>query len=308
MKLSYKLCFLIGIMSLFISSCIDEDYEDCPTALMVSFYSKTPCRTDTVYPEQIKNITLCIFNSQDILVSHQELKDVNLHKGFSEKVEVPEGLYTALAWSGLNNTYYDITNLQNGATSKSELLFRLKRTQENAIAIDGTNLYQGESRAVYIESGNSQPSSKHVSVNLLEVTNRITVTVEGLEGDMADYEIAIEADNGSMNIDGTIAQDEVLQYPSQYINSEILEAKFTLLKLETGHHNMLIIRHKETGVELYKGNLLGTLLLKNPEVNLNCDHDFTINFTAKDQCNCGTYVIAEIFVNDWLVHSYETDI
>ncbi|MFC4677192.1 FimB/Mfa2 family fimbrial subunit, partial [Dysgonomonas termitidis] len=88
----------------------------------------------------------------------------------------------------------------------------------------------------------------------------------------------------------------------------LLEARLTILKLATGCNTSLVIRNRADNSELYRGDLLGTLLLKNPEVNLACDHDFTIRFTAKDQCRCGTYMITEIWVNNWLVHSYTTDL
>jgi hypothetical protein len=67
----------------------------------------------------------------------------------------------------------------------------------------------------------------------------------------------------------------------------------------------LVVFHKASGKELYRGDLLGTLLLKNPNVNLACDHDFVVRFTTEDKCDCGTYTIMEIWVNNWLVHSYE---
>jgi hypothetical protein len=80
------------------------------------------------------------------------------------------------------------------------------------------------------------------------------------------------------------------------------------MSLTTGFDNTLVVRHRGSGAELYRGDLLGTLLLKNPGVNLACDHDFTIRFTTADRCDCGTYTVMEIWVNRWLVHSYETDL
>jgi len=142
---------------------------------------------------------------------------------------------------------------------------------------------------------------------MLEVTNRITISVEGLaQPDL--YQILIESNAGSMNIDGTLASDDTLQYiPNDSEETDPPEATFTLLKLSTGYENTIVIRDTTSGTEIYRGSLLGALILKNPEVNLACDHDFTIRFTAEDPCDCGTYVITEIHVNEWLVHSYETE-
>ena len=58
-----------------------------------------------------------------------------------------------------------------------------------------------------------------------------------------------------------------------------------------------------------QGDLLGTVLLKNDNVNLACDNDFNVKFVIKDKClNCGTYICWAIYVNDWQIHSYETEL
>lgn len=311
MKLKRKPVLLIYILILsFLSACdsLFEDGVDCIQGVNVSFYSKTQCDTDTVYPVQIKDISLCIFDKDGILVSYQKSNDLTLQKSYSQRIEVNGGLYTVVAWSGLDNDHYELASLQTGATKKHDLLFRLKRAAGVASSIEGRRVYYGESPAVYVEQATGpEPIFENTSVNMLEITNRVTVIVEGLTR-AEDYQIEIESDNGSMNVDGSIAQDEVLEHDAEHIFREReMEGTFTLLKLETGHNNTLIIKSRLDGRELYRGSLLGTLLLKNPEVNLACDHDFTIRFTAEDQCNCGTYTITKIWVNNWLVHSYDTE-
>lgn len=44
-------------------------------------------------------------------------------------------------------------------------------------------------------------------------------------------------------------------------------------------------------------------------VNLECDNDFNINVVIKDYCvECWTHFSCSIYVNDWLVHSYSTEL
>ncbi|SHE90800.1 Fimbrillin-A associated anchor protein Mfa1 and Mfa2 [Dysgonomonas macrotermitis] len=309
MKLSCKYILLAGAIALtLLSGCIKDSYEDCISDLNVYFYSKTSCQLDTVYPEQINDITLCVFDENGVLVSHQQKNNIELANGYTEKIQVYNGLYTVLAWSGIDNSYFDVNDLQDGVTKKSDLLFRLKRIQNLASSIQGVKVYYGERPSILVEAKNSKPVSVKVPVNLLEVTNRLTITIEGLAESPDDYEISIESNNGSMNVNGTIAKDDTIKHEAVTTSEAgVLKAEFTLLKLETGYNNTIVIKNKADGTELYRGSLLGTLLLKNPEVNLNCDHDFTIKFTTKDQCSCGTYTIMEIWVNNWLVHSYSTE-
>lgn len=310
MKLNDKSILLVAIVfSMILFGCIKDDYDDCTQGINIHFYSKTSCQADTVYPE-VDVMTLCVFDKDGVLATYQQKDGLALNKDYTESIEINSGLYTVVAWTGLDDSNYDINGLQNGVTKKHDLLFRLKRLQNQAYSIDGTEIYYGESPAVYVSKAeDSQSIFENTAVNLFEQTNRLTVSVEGLDiTNLDNYEITIESDNGSMNLDGTIASDGILVYNGEYIDTPgILEAKFTLLKLETGNENTIVIKDKLNNTELYRESLLGTLLLKNPEVNLNCDHDFTIRFTAKDQCQCGTYTIMEIWVNNWLVHSYDTD-
>lgn len=310
-----KLCLqsVLSISIIFclflLSGCIKEDDEcNYSQKLTVSLYSKSLCETDTVYPAGVKDITLCVFDNNDVLVTYVHKEGVTLKKGYTEEISVSgKGIHTVVAWSGIHTQYFDINQLQPGKTTKKDWLFHLKRSQHIAVSMEGVQVYSGESRAFYLDGGVSG-ISEHTSVNLQEITNRLTISVEGLDRNEEEYEVYIESNNGSMNVGGSLAEDETVRYdPVTSPNGGRINEKFYLLKLETGHNNTIVIRNKISGKELYKGSLLGTLLLKNPEVDLSCDHDFTIKFTTQDQCECGTYTIKEIWVNNWLVHSYDTE-
>lgn len=311
MKLFFRYIVPISIVFILFSlaGCIKEDGDDCYQELEVSLYSKSPCETDTIYPAGIKDVTLCVFDKNDILSAYVRKEGIILRKGYSEVLKLTsQGLYTVVAWSGMNASHLELNGLELGKTKKDDLIFRLKRLQGVVAFMNAKQIYFGESRAIYAGDETSGSLVK-VPVNLQEVTNRLTISVEGLDENAGEYEVYIEADNGAMRLDGTIAKDEVVKYnPIASSDGGQLTAEFSLLKLETGHNITIVIRNATTGKELYRGSLLGTLLLKNPEVDLNCDHDFTIRFTTQDQCDCGIYVIHEIWVNNWLVHSYDTEL
>ncbi len=310
MKLRYPFLFsATAILTTLFAGCIKDDLDDCPPdtqGLQISFYSKTLCQLDTTYLDTVTNLWIGVFDQNDLLVSQQQKDTLIMSRNTTEIIAVNPGLYTVIAWSGIDSVSFDRRTLQNGVTSKKDLLFRLTRTDERASIPQNTALYHGESPAVYLDNNASEYT--RTSVNMLETTNRLTITVEGLTEDATDYEIFIESNNGSMNLNGTVAPDATLVFESDLQSeSGILHAEFTLLKLETGLDQMIVIRNKANQSELFRGSLLGTLLLKNPEVNLHCDHDFTIAFTAEDQCDCGTYILTEIWVNNWLVHSYDKE-
>lgn len=296
------------IVSVLFAGCIKDDYADCAQGIRVSFYSQSPCQAERSYPEQIKDLTLFVFDKNEVLVAYKQLSTVELKKDFSQVIETESGMYSVLTWAGLTPELYEIADPQVGVTQKKTLLLRLRRAAQIASSIADIRLYFGGSALTYVpDAGEEGTVYEDVSVNMQEVTNRLEISVEGLPN-VQDYEVAIESNNGAMNVNGTIATDELITHTSQATDeSGVLHAHFTLLKLVTGYTNTLVIRDKLHGTELYRASLLGTLLLKNPAVNLDCDHDFTIKFTTKDQCSCGTYTIMEVWVNNWLVHSYETE-
>lgn len=288
--------------------CIKDDYADCSQGIRVTFYSRTPCQAEATYPEQIKDISLFVFDKDEVLVSYKQLNVAKLQSNFSQVIETESGMHSVVAWAGLTPELYDIVNPEIGVTQKQTLLFRLKRIAQIGLSIDNTRVYCGESAFVYVADAEDEGSVyQDVSVNMQEVTNRLDVTVEGLPN-VQDYEVTIESNNGAMNVDGSLAKDDLITHTSMLTDeSGVLRARFTLLKLAVGYNHTIVIRDKLHDKELYRASLLGTLLLKNPSVNLDCDHDFLIQFTTKDQCDCGTYTIMEIWVNNWLVHSYETE-
>ncbi|MCD7970186.1 MAG: FimB/Mfa2 family fimbrial subunit [Alistipes sp.] len=294
--------------------CVNQSYntDDCQTeqGLEVSFFSQSRCQDDALYPEDISQMSVFVFDGNGLLAYHRTLSDITLGEDYTLSIPTDPGLYWVVAWAGLDGDYLDISEPQDGVTRKDDLLFAIKRTDGTAGQLPDVPVYFGESAAVYVDPGenSSEEEYRAVGINLLEITNRITVSVEGLPTDSVDYAITIEADNGSMDYDGSILYDDVLVYePSLTYGDASVEGEFTLLKLETGFNYYIVVSNIISGTELYRGSLLGTLLLKNPEVDLNCDHDFTIRFTAEDQCDCGTYTIVEIWVNNWLVHSYDTE-
>ncbi len=306
MSVVHKLILFAGIV-LILSGCVGEDRDECGSQwLNIHFYSKNSCRADTVYPAEIHTVLFGIFNAEGILATSYEKKNIQIQSGYFEPVEVAPGDYSVIAWSGIDNANYDIFPLQNGITTKEDLLFRLKRVQNQANSITGTYVFFGESPVVSVpENSGRNDVFERVDVNMQEITNRITVSLEDVpSGD--EFEIIILSDNGSMNVNGIIANDDIINYPAVYsLEEKSIHADFTVLKLQSNRINTLIIRNITAGTEIYNGDLLNALILKNPDIDLSCDHDFVIRFTLEEQN--GTYAIANVYINGWLLHSYNTN-
>jgi hypothetical protein len=286
-----------------------ENTEGCPQGIELTFYSKTPCQPQRSYPTEISDLRTYVFDESGVLSSLGHAPEARISEDYVQSIEARNGLYTVVAWSGVDGETFDMAAPVVGVTTKEDVLFSLRNAGGRAASYNNHRVFYGESEAVYLPDPALYGSVfKEVAVNMEEITNRITVEVEGLP-DPDDYEVAIESGVGAVSLGGEQISGPEMEYlPVVHPASDELVASFTMMNLTTGFDTMLVVRHKETGQELYRGDLLGTLLLKNPSVNLACDHDFTIRFTTADSCGCGTYTVMEIWVNRWLVHSYETDL
>lgn len=310
MKLSRNSLFFIGItLCLFLSGCIRDylDDDECVEGggLTVTLYSQSPCQTDSVLPDFVYDIVVAVFDENNVLVSHHLDSEIVLTKDFSTQMNLLSGSYSVVVWTGIIDDPYVVTyDLENGITHKNDLLFHIDRSRKIAEAIN-KRIYYGEASVTHTEEVSRRFEYTKIGVNLLEVTNRFTVEMEGLSDHVEDYEIVMESDNGAMYINGRIADDELITYePVVVIADGIIHAQFTLLKIDRSHINTLIIRNKIDGTELFRGDLLEALLLKNPQLDLNCDHDFTLHFLFDEAYD----TITKIWVNNWLVHSHNTEL
>ena len=287
---------------------IFDEMLDCPQGVYLKFYSKTPCDTDTIYPADISNLNVFVFDENDRFVADYTEENVTLSSGYEMLIPIyPHGKYSFVAWANVDN-HYEMKNLQQGTTTKENLLLQLKQSAGMAVDLKGETLYAGTSDHVFLPDPESVLGAfyEHTSIRLTQYVNRIDVIVEGFAVPQ-DYKVEITMRNGDYAVNGDILLNgDAMQYPPEYsYGDSTLTAKFNTLKLETGYDDWLTLKGKEDEV-LYHEDLLGTLLLQNPDVNLSCDHDFVIRFKVKE--NDDTYVVTEVWVNDWLIHSYDTEI
>ena len=305
MKIENKhLLILLVALSMGFSSCdswLFDSTSGCDMGVYIHLYSKTPCEVDTIYPTSITDYSIFLFDEQNRLAAIKRAKTESL--GSDNKVQIPlltPGLYSAVAWAGVPVEFIE-SQLRLGETHKKELFIKLKESE--AISLQKSlALYVGQSEPFLVGYGDEIDTYKVASVNLRELSNRVQVSIEGI-ADAELYQVSIESMNGSYSLLGEVIKDKSINYLPylREVTDDRLTESFTILKLVTGYQSVLTIKREEE--VLYQEDLLGTLLLKNPMVNLKCDNDFIVKFKVRESCAC-----VEIWVNDWLIHSYETEV
>lgn len=313
--------FALGTIFWGCDSLIFDDLADCPQGVYVKFYSMTPCETDSTFIGNVASLTVFAFDENDKLVASATQQNPTLSRDFEVLMPVQNGNYSFVGWAGENDKF-TLGSFTNGTTTKKDVMLTLKSASGVAEQLNGTQVWQGESPTVFLPDPVEYGSLyKHTAVNLQEVTNRVEVIVEFDEATMKDYDtnelhVDVSSANGVLRIDGTMPQNSpVLTYPSLNTVRDEHSAtwNYSMLDLATGYKNNLHIYYtgNEEQETVFNGDLIAMILLAANEggVNLDCDNDFTIKVIIKDYCvECWTHFSCAIYVNDWLVHSYSTEL
>lgn len=317
--------FALGTIFWGCNSLVYDDLADCPQGVYVKFYSMTPCASDSMFIGSVASLTLFAFDENNKLVTSVTQSNVTLSRNFEVKMPVSNGNFTFVAWAGINDKF-TVPSFINGTTTKKDVMLTLKSASGVAANLDGTQVWQGESPVVYLpDPALSGSLYKHTAINLKEVTNRVKVVVEFDKQTMKEYDteklqVEVSSDNATLRIDGSMPYNEpVLTTPlngSTYADN-IATWDFSMLALKTGYKNKLHIFYTGNKAEaetVFNGDLIAMILLaaQNGAANLDCENDFTIKVFIKDYCvECwekDTYFSCAIYVNDWLIHSYQTEL
>lgn len=327
-NLKIKLLMSLSILGVIFGGCdslIYDNLEDCPQGVYVKFYSMTPCETDSTFIGDVTALSVFAFDENDKLVITHQQQNASLTRDFEVLMPVSNGNYTFVAWAGVNDNF-TVESFTPGTTTKQDVMMTLKMNDSKAVQLGNHKVWQGESRTVNMpDPAVTGALYKHTAVNLREVTNRVKLIVEFDRTTMKeklpkDLRVKVSSANNSMHIDGATKRNGApIEYPAQdvVITDDVGEWNYSLLDLVTGMSNNLKITLEEEGDNsgeekiVFDGDLIASILLRAVDkgVSLDCENDFEVRFEIKDYCvECWTHFSCNIYVNDWLVHSYSTDL
>lgn len=299
-------------VGLFSGCTIYDDWRDCDTGVYLSFYNQTMCSVEQEPLVELKNISILAFGEDGQLARQFQHTDLKWNEKGEVYLPLLKGNYQLFVWTGLDHQF-TISKLQNTDTSKA-LLYSLKQNKDKATLDASTQVMMGSLEGVRVVGPESIHASRLYQVNLLEQTNHLTFILEldeSIQEDINNFELIISSSNGSAWVNGEmpLGLDPLIYQTKRKITNNVLTENVTVLQLKAGYNNIITIRHKQSGNIIYQADLLGSILYKTPNVNLACENHFNLKFTLKDKCSdCYTYICSSIWVNDWQIHSYETDL
>ena len=324
-------------------SMFHDDLDNCPQAVYVKLYNTT-CKADSIGLNNQSNVHLLAFDEDNKLAASAELKDIDLgnkQKGFTEvrlpiKSDTPDQdrVYNIYAWTGVNGKFSAEAKIGD---KKDQVFASLRSGAESQyVNLGSDRVYFGQAgRSVVLKNPAKNGSQEdHIAVPVGELTYRLNVSVvldKSMLGrknppSIREFGLQINSGNGTYNYDGTHAINSAINGyqpngPVVY-NDTALVAKYTVMDLQTGLGSQVRISHSKNGqtrdVEMpidIQHDLIAAILAyaSKPEnkfsFNLNCEHDIDLKFLIKDKCDgCGQYMCTGVFINDWLVHTFDTEL
>lgn len=221
MKMWTLMLATIGASMTSCDAILDEEDVDCSVEYRVKFKYDNNMKFADAFANEVKSVTLYAFDEEGKFVYQRtEQGDMLAEDGYSMPVEVEPGDYNLVTWGGLENEEsFAVPVLTEGVSTIADLDCKMNRQYLNRAA-DGAAyvnkdlkpLFHGQ---VQKQSFGRAATQKIVTIPLVKNTNNIRVVLQHLSGEAVDvskFTFTIEDENGLMNYDNSLKDDEELTY------------------------------------------------------------------------------------------------
>mgnify|MGYP001661118679 CR=1 FL=1 len=332
---SLSLAILCGLLVTSCDNAIYDDEGDCTAHYRVAFRYDRNMKWADAFPHEVEAVTLHLLDEDgNVVWQRSEDGEPLMYEGYTMDVDVAPGRYSLLAWAGDENQHsFEIGT--TGRSGNAELTARLIREREEsgeAISKEQlSRLYHGYVADVEFPESEGE---HRVTVPLTKNTNYVKVILQqvaGLPLDMKDIEVTITDDNGMMEWDNSLRQDEMITYRPWAVTpiaatispedrngtkdgigtsstyTGVL-AEFTTSRLVEEHKDKdrLTVRNLATGNTIFSVKLIDFLLMVKGEYNremgnqeyLDRQDSFSLVFFLDEGHR---WVNTTIFINSWKV-------
>lgn len=336
-QFSFSLLMAMTLGSAVVScdSILGEEDVDCSVEYRVKFKYDYNMKYADAFSREVGTVTLYAFDDNGKMVYQKtEEGDVLGEEGYTMKVDLEPGDYHLITWAGLNNeASFSVPLVTAGQSSLDELQCKMDRLYSRAE--DGTaiinsklsSLWHGE---VTKQSFSRAATSQVVTVPLIKNTNSIRIILQQMDGvtvDVDNFEFTITDDNGLMNYDNKLLEDETLTYYPYYRtqgstnmgraaegednNISVAIAQITVGRLVVDQNPRLTITNKKTGEAVLSIPLVKYLLLTEAEGHemtnqeyLDRQDEYNMTFFLDENMK---WINTRIIINDWVVRFNEMD-
>ena len=338
-QFSFGLMMAVTLGSAVVScdSILDEDDVDCSVEYRVKFKYDYNMKYADAFSREVSSVALYAFDDNGKLVYQKtEAGDVLAADGYSMAVDMEPGDYHLITWAGLSDeASFSVPLITQGVSSLEELQCKMDRIYSRAadgsavVSSKLSSLWHGE---VTKQSFSRAATSQVVTVPLVKNTNSIRIILQQMDGvtvEVDKFEFTITDDNGLMNYDNKLLEDETLTYYPYYrmqggtdmgtradgdaedSNISVAIAQITVGRLVVENNPRLTITNKETGEPVLSIPLVKYLLLTEAEGHemtnqeyLDRQDEYNMTFFLDESMK---WINTSIIINDWVVRFNELD-
>lgn len=309
---NYILPLFLTLLLPILSSCIDQNFEDCPpednnNSIRVYFSQATKSSVGVLpNQEEVKDIKLFIFDEQGNYIRTERDANPTFGSNFYMTLFLDPGIYTFVSWVNLYTPYN-----QNEYSTLNEMRIYIEKDKEDTVRTNPHALFQAYQTSVTITDEKDQK----VRLSLTQDVNTINVRTKNFIPDSKDYRMSITARNGIYKFDNSFASDtEEVHYISsmQVGNDWQLSGTQNILRLsEERKDPVLKIDSPTTGDTVYKANLMDLIANINANgtvIDIDNTHvyDILITFPMRDPSH--PELDLTISINGWIVSKQNTEL
>lgn len=296
---------LIG--SLIMTSCdsFNEDLLEC--RLFVKFKYDYNMEFADAFHSQVDKVELYVFDKDGKFLFKQAEEGSMLGTGsYLMEVKLPVGQYQFMAWAGAHDSY-DITSLQAGVSSITDLKLQLKREETLIIDKELEPLWYGEINNVDFTGTTDQTEV----INLIKDTNKVRFVFQGSNEDswgvdVNAYTYEIIESNGYLAHDNSLLGDDNLSFRPYHIEQKNLAAgivELNTMRFLANRNARFVVTEKATGKKVFNINLTDFLVMTKIEGHnmsaqeyLDRESEYKIVFFFADN---DPWLVLQININGW---------
>lgn len=335
-----RFCLMLVCLTMVACDGAIYDYEgDCSITYRVKFRYDWNMKFADAFAHEVETVTLYVLNEQgDIVWQRTESGEALAQEGYAMTVAVEPGTYDLLAWCGTaDKGSFSIPDAADREGLTCTLLREHAADDSAFVENDLDRLFHGylaqqtfaDTEGVYT-----------ITMPLVKDTNNVRVVLQHMSGEAIDYDdfaFAITDDNGSMDWDNTLLDDERITYRAWHVDAGQAEfeydpdtdsvdsatsaaasraesvfsaavAELTVPRLMMSHKNdaRLVITNTRTGKTVVSIRLIDALLLVKGYYNrpmsdqeyLDRQDEYSLTFFIDEGYR---WANAFIYINSWKV-------
>ncbi|MEF2882418.1 MAG: FimB/Mfa2 family fimbrial subunit [Parabacteroides distasonis] len=233
------------------------------------------------FQREVDKASLFICDNKGNFIRRQDIEGAEL-KANSIAMDLEPGTYQVLTWAGLDESSYQWPELTPGSSTIEEIRVKTLREADATQPNELTPLWHALDTLVIAGDRHEEKE-----ISLAKNTNKLRVVLQDTEGysmDVKDFSFRIVADNGYMDYDNTLLDDDTISYLPYHTesvdiaagsaddringkpaNQYVAVAELNTMRLMAGENYRLIVRHKDWENDVLNVNLNQYLLLTQME-------------------------------------------